>query len=430
MNIQTIGIKVLVELCRLGVGALFIFSGVVKAIDPMGFAIKIEDYFTAFNLHLLKPFSVLLSLNLSALEFTLGVCMLLGVYRKFTAILTLVFMAFMTPLTLYLALFNPVSDCGCFGDAVIISNWETFFKNLLLLAASIIVLIYNKRIFQIYTYKVYWFVFFFSYIFCLVFSWHNYYHLPVIDFRPYKTGANIPELMAIPEDAEEDDYEYVFVYQKEGVQQEFGLEDYPANDPEWTFVEARTNLIKEGYKPVIDHFNLYNLQDEDVTDEILYYEGPVILIISPKLEKASDERIDEINSTFDFATDNHIPFYCVTGSSIEGIRKWTDNTGAEYNYLMADETLLKTMIRSNPGMILLDRGTILMKWHYKDIPSDEEVENVINSYLDGKEDERAKQHRRLRTNLLSFTLPLLFVWGYDYLRNRRRKKPEEEEKKE
>ena len=403
MTIKERVIKITAEACRLLIGVVFIFSGFVKAVDPMGGAIKIEDYLSSFGLDFLKPFSVILSFNLSALEFTLGLCILLGVYRRFTSILIFIFMVVMTPLTLYLAIFNPVSDCGCFGDAVVISNWETFFKNVLLLIASIVLLIYNQRLLQVYTYKAFWFIFFFSYIYSLVFCWYNYTHLPVIDFRPYKVGANITDLMTVPEDAEEDEYLFTFIYEKNGVQKEFSLDNYPANDTSWTFIAAETKLIKEGFRPEVDDFHIYNRKDDDVSRELLSHPGPLILVIAPRLEKASDERIDEINNVYDYCVDHNIPFYCVTASNDDAIRRWTDYTGAEYEYLIADETLLKTIIRANPGMVLLREGTILKKWNYKDIPQEEDIESVINSYLNDKENEIGKQHRSLRTNLLSFT---------------------------
>ena len=243
MNYKETAIKILTECSRLLIGVVFIFSGFVKAVDPVGGAIKIGDYLTSFGLDMLQPFTALVSFALSAAEFAMGVCMLLGVYRRYNSFLVLLFMAFMTPLTLYLALFNPVSDCGCFGDAIVISNWETFFKNLVLSAAAIMVFMHSGKMFQCFTYKVYWFVALFSYFFCIGFAYWNYNHLPVMDFRPYKIGANIPSLMAIPDGAPEDEYKYTFVYEKDGVQKEFSLENYPQNDSTWTFVESKTELI-------------------------------------------------------------------------------------------------------------------------------------------------------------------------------------------
>ena len=175
--------KIIAEGCRLLVGAVFVFSGTVKAVDPMGGAIKIDDYLTAFGLESLQPFSVLLSFNLSAVEFTLGICLLLGVYRRYTTFLTLALMCFMTPLTLYLALFNPVSDCGCFGDAIVISNWQTFYKNIVLLSASIYLFIQNQRLTQGFSFHAYWFVALWAYAFAIGFAYRNYNHLPIVDFR-------------------------------------------------------------------------------------------------------------------------------------------------------------------------------------------------------------------------------------------------------
>lgn len=414
-------IKILVECSRLLLGVVFIFSGFVKAVDPMGFAIKIGEYLSSFGLDKLQPFSVLLSFNLSAIEFALGVCMLLGVYRRYVSFLILLFMAFMTPLTLYLALFDPVSDCGCFGDALVISNWETFFKNIILSAAAVIAFIYNQRLLQGYTFKVYWFVALYAYLFGVGFGYYNYNHLPVLDFRPYKIGANIPSLMEIPAGAPEDEYKYTFIYEKDGVKKEFGLNDYPANDSTWTFVDSKTELVKQGYVPPVTAFNIYDGEGEDVTDEILNNPEPLLLLIAPKLEDADDEQMDEINGVYDYALEHQIPFYCVTGSSKEAIDTWSDNTGAEYPFRMADEVLLKTMIRSNPGLMLLKDGTILGKWHYNDIPAEEDVKAVMDSCLTGTVT-KTKEAPRLVTNLFTFTVPLLLVWVYDFLRFRRKRK--------
>ena len=417
--------KVIAEVCRLLLGVVFIFSGTVKAVDPMGGAIKIGDYLTSFGLDKLQPFTVLISFNLSALEFMLGVCMLLGVYRRYTTFLTLLMMSFMTPLTLYLAIFNPVSDCGCFGDALVISNWQTFYKNVVLLAAAIYVFIHNQRLLQGYTYHVYWFVALWSYVFAIGFAYRNYNHLPILDFRPYKLGANIPALMSIPEGAPEDEYAYSFIYEKDGVQKEFSLENYPQNDSTWTFVESKTELIKKGYEPPVASFNIYNAEGDDVTDEILHNPQPVLLLIAPKLEKADDEQIDEINGVYDYALEYEMPFYCVTGSSPEMIDEWSDNTGAEYPFRMADEVLLKTIIRSNPGLVLLKDGTVMGKWHYNDIPDEEHVKAEIEDHLNLSET-KEKEDGWLITILLTFTVPLLLVWVYDFFRFRRRRKEKAE----
>lgn len=411
--------KIIAEFCRILIGIVFIFSGTVKAIDPVGGAIKFEDYFMAFGLDVLLPFTLIFSFCLAALEFTLGICMLLGVYRRYISFLVLVFMSVMTPLTLYLAIANPVSDCGCFGDALVITNWETFFKNIVLLAASIFVFIHNQLLYQVYTFKAYWFVTLYSYIFCIVFAYTNYKNLPIVNFRPYKVGANIPQLMEIPENAPQAEYVYSFIYEKDGIQKEFTLENYPANDSTWKFVDQKSKLIKPGYEPPVKGFTIYNSKDNDITDEVLQNNKGVFLLIAPKLETASDSHLEEINDLYDFAKEYGYSFYCLTASSPEQIQEWSDNTGAEYPFCFTDETILKTVIRSNPGVVLLKNGTIMAKWSHYQLPEEEQIKPLVEGYLNATV-VKAKEESRIITNLLSFTLPLLLVWFYDFFRNRKK----------
>ena len=412
--------KILVEICRILLGATFIFSGTVKAIDPVGGAIKMEDYFNAFGLSVFNPIALFANINLSAVEFVLGMCIIMAVYRKLTTVCMLAFMAFMTLLTLYLAIFNPVHDCGCFGEAIIITNWQTFFKNLLVLfPASAVTYLYHKKMTPVYTYRAYWFVLLFGYMFSVGFSYYNYYNLPIVDFRPYKNGANIPQLMSFPEDAKQDEYQ--FVYEKDGKKQAFTPEESPAGDPTWTFVESK--LIKQGYVPPITSFELYDKNEDNIAEEILAEEKGVFLLIAPNLEKANEKIIDEINNIYDYAVENQLKFYCVTSSTKEGINAWINNTGAEYPFLTADDVTLKTIIRSNPGLVLLKTGTILNKWHYNDIPSEETANAVINGLLNPSGEKKEKEMSPWVLIVCCFTLPLLLVWIYDYLRNRRKNKP-------
>ncbi|MDR2917131.1 MAG: DoxX family protein [Tannerella sp.] len=414
--------KIITEICRIILGITFLFSGTVKAIDPVGGAIKMEDYFGAFGLSALNPIALFTSINLSAVEYLLGLCILMAVYRKFTTICMLAFMTFMTLLTLYLAIFNPVHDCGCFGEAIIISNWQTFLKNaLVLLPASIVTFIYHKKMTPVYTHKVYWFVLLFGYLFSAGFSYYNYYHLPVMDFRPYKIGANIPQLMSFPEDAPQDEYQ--FIYEKDGKKEAFTPETAPAGDPSWTFVEAK--LIKPGYVPPITSFELYDANEDNIAEDILATEGGVFLLISPKLEKASDKNIDEINNIYDYAVEHGILFYCVTSSTKEGITIWVNNTGAEYPFLTADDVTLKTIIRANPGLVLLKSGTILNKWNHNDIPSEDTAGSIIEELVNPSDEKRNEEKSPWAFIVCCFTLPLLLVWIYDYFRNRRKSKSKE-----
>ena len=414
--------KIITEISRIILGATFLFSGTVKAIDPVGGAIKMEDYFGAFGLSFFNPIALFTSINLSAVEFLLGICIIMAVYRKLTTILMLAFMSFMTLLTLYLAIFNPVHDCGCFGEAIIITNWQTFFKNFfVLLPAAVVTFIYHKKMTPVYSYKAYWFVAIFGYLFSVGFSYYNYYNLPIVDFRPFKTGVNIIEGMSFPEGAVQDEYHYI--YEKNGKKEAFTPEKAPADDPAWEFVESK--LIKKGYEPPIVSFEIYNKDEDNIADEILEEENGVFLLIAPKLEKASTRYIDEINNIYDYSLDHNMKFYCVTSSAEEGIKSWINNTGAEYPFLTADDVTLKTIIRSNPGLVFLKSGTILAKWHYNEIPSEENANAVINELLNPSGEKKDKEMNPWVLIICCFTLPLLLVWIYDYFRNRRNNKSKE-----
>jgi uncharacterized membrane protein YphA (DoxX/SURF4 family) len=416
--------KIITEICRVALGATFIFSGTVKAIDPVGGGLKMEDYFGAFGLTALNPFATFISINLSAFEFMLGLCILMAVYRKLTTICMLAFMSFMTLLTLWLSIFNPVHDCGCFGDAFILTNRQTFFKNFfILLPASVVTYIYHGRMTPAYTYKVYWFVVLFAYVFPVCFSYYNYNHLPVKDFRPYKIGANIPALMSFPEDAQQDEYRYI--YEKNGEKKAFTPETVPAGDSTWIYVEAK--LVKPGYVPPVTSFELYDDTGDNIAEDILSAENGVFLLISPKIEKASDKKIDGINNIYDYAQEHHHLFYCVTSSAEEDIEAWINNTGAEYPFLKADDVTLKTMIRSNPGLVLMKSGTILSKWHYRDIPSEGELNDVIERLLRYPDEDPGKEKSPWIWIIGCFMLPLLLVWIYDSVLNRKKSEEKKDE---
>jgi hypothetical protein len=416
------------------IGVTFVFSGVVKAIDPAGWAIKSGEYLTAFGLNHYTWMEYVISFNIAAVEFTLGICILLAVYRKLATLGVLLMMGFMTPLTLYLAIFNPVSDCGCFGDAIILSNWATFYKNVPLLTGAILLFIYHKHLTPFYSYKSYWFVVLFAYFFCMAFCYQNYAHLPIKDFRPYKVGLNILKLMEIPEDAPQD--EFLFIYEKEGVKKEFTLEESPFDDPSWKYVDAK--LIKEGFIPVVSSFELYNKNGDNIAEVILSQPRLTFLLILPDVKVASDIHIDKINNIYDYAVEAEakLPFYGVTASSDEDIEEWKKNTGADYPFLTADDVLLKTMIRSNPGLVIIKNGTILAKWHHNDIPGEERLDEVITKLDNTPVDEDSKtapeilaeKNQKERISWLriiaGFTLPLLLVWIYDFFRNRHLRKKE------
>ncbi len=411
--------KIIAEFCRILLGCVFVFSGFVKAVDPMGGAYKIQDYFTAFGFDWMSVLSLPLSFAQSAIEFALGVCILVGVSRRFNSVMILFVMLFMTPLTLYLAITNPVSDCGCFGDAWVITNWQTFYKNIVLLVAAIILVCWHKKITPLFSYKASSLVTGYVYVFILFLSFYCYRNLPLFDFRPYKIGANIPELMVVPEGAPHDVYgDPVFIYEKDGVKKEFTLENYPKGDSTWIFVDQISPLIKKGYVPPIHDFTITTQEGDDITDVILSNQSYTFLLISTNFKSADESNVDRINEIYDFCKEFGYDFYCMTASGQEEIERWKENTGAEYPICTTDLVTLKTIIRSNPGLMLIKGGTVLNKWHYRNIPTDDTLKQPLEQSSLGKiapDNDR----KELIFSLLLLLIPLFLFYLGDYPHRKR-----------
>lgn len=406
--------------------ALFIFSGFVKAVDPLGSFYKIQDYLTAFGIISWFPayLPLLFAIVLSSVEFCVGVFLFFGVRRKIASTLALLLMSVMTPLTLYLALANPVSDCGCFGDAWVLTNWQTFGKNIVLLVAAIAVFRDRKLMFRFVTLKIEWMVSLYTLLFVFALSFYCLEYLPVLDFRPYKIGTNIKAGMEIPEGAKPSVFESRFVLEKDGRRQEFTLDNYP--DSTWTFVETRTVLKEKGYEPPIHDFSMISLgTGEDITDSVLSDKGYAFLLVAHRIEEADDSNIDLINEIYDYSAEHGYGFYALTSSPDEEIGMWRERTGAEYPFCQMDDITLKTIIRSNPGLLLIKDGTILNKWSDNQLPD----EYVLNDSLDKLELGQQKQENNLHTIgyvLLWFIVPLTLVIGIDILVIKRRERKSKE----
>lgn len=365
--------KIIRLISRILVGTLFIFSGTVKAIDPLGTVYKLQDYFQAFNLSFLKDISLPLAILLCTAEFIAGFSVLLNFRQKTGIWIVILMMTIFTPLTFILALTNPVSDCGCFGDAIHLTNWQTFGKNIIILIPAVYLFITRKGIVPHSSITREWSVIAIVIFFFCAFIFYNLRYLPSIDFLPYKTGTHIPEMMAIPEGKPTDRYETTFIYEKDGLKKEFTLNDYPANDTTWKFVEQKSVLISKGYQPPIHDFVITSVYNEDITQQILSANGFTMLMISKKLGEADPEMLrDGFNLGYYFMG-NVGNFYVLTASGSDEVRSF--NNGIKFCF--ADETTLKTMIRSNPGYILLKEGTIIGKWSWADIPKKELISNII-----------------------------------------------------
>ena len=354
--------------CRLLLAVTFILSGFVKAVDPMGTAYKIADYLQAMHLGSLMPAvgTVVLSVALSVLEFAIGIFLLFAIRRRLASRAAVALLAVMTPLTLWLAVANPVSDCGCFGDALVLTNWQTLWKNVVLLAAAVIVALRPDAMFRFVSKSNQWIVINYTLLFVLAIASWSLYDLPLFDFRPYHVGANIVEGMQIPEGKQPPQFETTFVLEKDGVKREFSLEDYP--DSTWTFVDSHTVQTAEGYVPPIHDFELTTDEGDDITEEVLSDTSYVFLLVAPHLETADDSRLDRINELYEYSQQQGYSFYGLTASNERAIARWRDLTGAEYPFLTVDEITLKTIIRSNPGLLLLKRATVVRKWSCNNLP--------------------------------------------------------------
>lgn len=415
-------IGILTTVSRFVLAVVFIFSGFVKAIDPLGTQYKIQDYIDAFGWTGVFPDFVpfLASALLGMLEFCLGVYLFFGIRRIIAPRAVVVVMAIMTPLTFWLALDNPVSDCGCFGDAVVLSNWETFWKNVVLLAMAVVVLKWRKRIFPLVTTRFDWLIALYGFIYIFCMTIYCYRELPVFDFRPYHVGADIRQGMEIPEGKEPTVYETRFVLQKDGVEKEFTLENYP--DSTWTFVDSRTVVKKQGYEPPIHDFSMMNYEDgEDITDQVLSDENYTFLLVAHQLGLADDSKIDLINELYDYSLENGYAFYCLTSSSGEDIMKWQENTGSEYPFCLMDNITLKTMIRSNPGLILLKEGKVIRKWSVDNFPDEYELTAPLEQLPIGYMDAKSLSYKVLLV-MAWFVFPLFFVCMLDLLWERYKKR--------
>lgn len=316
-------------------GASLVFSGIVKIIDPRGTEYKIQDYVAAIGINAQMPTYIPLALGvaLALLEFNLGIYLIFGIRRKWTSRLVLIMMMVFTPVTLYLAIANPIQECGCFGDAIHLTNWQTFGKNLVLLTTALILWKWHYLETRLISQHSQWLVALYSWMFGFLLAGYTTYTLPIIDFRPYHVGASLAEQM------------------------------------EWK---------DDGKTPPIADLMLTDIETgEDLTDSIITTPGWKFLIIAPRLEVADDGVMDRLAELTDYCKRNDYTLICVTGSDYDGIMNWCDITGAEYPFCQADETPLKTAIRSNPGLILLNGSTVEGKWASSQLPGEKELNAPI-----------------------------------------------------
>lgn len=392
------------NLSRYIAGFVFIFSGLVKGIDPMGSMYKFNDYFTAFQIDALLPLSYILGIILCTAEFIIGFAILTGLRMKVASWGLLIFMAVFTPLTLYLAISNPVDDCGCFGDAIHLSNWQTFYKNIIISLFVIIVFIKRKRYRTLSKPLTEWLILAIVAAAFILFTQYNKRHLPLIDFRPYSEGTDIAASMAIPEGAPVDEYETTLIYEKDGRQKEFTIENYPSGDSSWVFVDSKSRLINKGYIPAIHDFSLITPDGRDMTDIILDERGFSLFMLSTDFQEADPDLIARgINAGLECR--NHGMGFYILGSSVPAFIENSDN----FNMLLVDETTMKTIIRSNPGFMSVREGVITAKWAGRDLPATGEIAGIIKDSYPVREQNGTLVLILLLTGLIFISFMINFI---------------------
>ena len=418
--------KIITDISRLLVGSLFIVSGLIKANDPTGFSYKLTDYFApdVLGLEWLTPYALTLAVFICIVEIVLGMATLLGTKMRLVSWALLLMIVFFTFLTFYSAYFNKVTDCGCFGDALKITPWQSFYKDIVLLIFTVIIFVKRKSIIinlfiqdiillslstiliaifsfgviswgfpvlfslvafttivllKNFTNKVELVSFGIPFLFSILFSVYVLRHLPIKDFRPYAVDKNILEQMTIPEGVPLDEYKNTWYYKgSDGVTQEYTDEDKPWEDTTLTFIDRKTILIKKGYEPPIHDFSITSSDGVDYTEEVINDPNYNFLLIAYDITKTNKEVQKEVNDLANACSKKGIPFLGLTSSTYEAVEEFRHDVQAIYDYHITDETTLKTIIRSNPGLMLLKEGVIIKKWHYHDFPSFDEALQIIN----------------------------------------------------
>lgn len=398
--------KLLRNICRILLGLTFIYSGFVKGVDPLGSTYKFIDYFNAFGMNWMNFSALFFSFILSLAEFLIGIGLFLNIKTKWAGWGALLFMAVFTPLTLILAIKNPVTDCGCFGDALVLTNWETFWKNIVLLALALVVFYSRDKFKSIFNVLEQSLLLVITIIFMLSIEFYSYRHLPILDFRPYSIGKNITEGMTIPEGAPHDEYEITLKYKNlnTGEIKEFTEQNYPWQDTlNWTYESSSEKLVKEGFKAPIHDFVIEHPEMGDITNEILEDKGYTFLAIAYNINKTNPENQDKLNRLAAFAQDKGYRFYGLSASTGDDLQKYIKDHHVNYEFCSTDEIQLKTIVRSNPGLVLLREGTVLNKWGHRDLPKVEELEHTdLTAYC-------LSAQQGIRDKYLVYTLILLYV---------------------
>lgn len=404
------GYTVATNVCRWVLALVLIVSGFVKAVDPVGSMYKLQEYVDAFSLGVFSDeFLMFAAMLQAALEFLLGISLLMGIYRRFVTWFTPLVMLFFTVLTFVIYRGDAVTDCGCFGDAVTLSNGETFAKNVLLLLLSLVVFLGRRRLVYYISSKSRWMVTLFAIFYIAFAGIVSLSHLPVVDFSPYAVGEDLRALT----EGTPGEYSVVDVYGRDSVLLEVADGELP--DSSWTYIESRPVLVKEAVPPVIGDFAILDWEaDLDVVPELLADSGYVCVVVIEDVERASVSSVDKINELYDYCLDTDVPLIAATASEDDAIELWRKRTGAEYPVLWTEEAVARKMIRANPGLVLIKDGVIAGKWNVADLTAVEVYSASATGMPDGV-DTLLGYVQGWRFWILLLVLPLLFIVVVDVL---------------
>ena len=356
--------KLIANISRILVGIVFVFSGFVKGVDPLGTAYRLEDYFIAFNWDFFIPLALFFSILLCTIEFVTGIMMLLNLKMKISSWLLLLMMVFFTLLTLNDAINNPVPDCGCFGDAIKLTNWQTFYKNLVLLPMAVVIFAYRKKFRAFAGSKWQWvFTAFFTVLFA-GFSYRCYSHLPAVDFTEWKAGHKL-----YPENPKPVKYFLTYKNKATGETKEYLSPNYPFSDSvwmaQWEFVSQRVEDPNDYYgKSLI----ITDTAGNTITESIIRNPGYQLVINAYDLSKADVQAFKKLDAFCAKAYTDNIPAVVLVSADNAQIREFANKNNLHLEFSTADDIILKTIVRSNPGLLLMKDGVILKKWHHNDIP--------------------------------------------------------------
>lgn len=361
---------VLVNVCRLLLALALMLSGFLKAVDPMGGVYKLQEYATAFSFHgISDAWLQAASMAQAAVEFLIGLYLLMGVYRCVVPLMALVLMSLFTPFSLYLWVSDMVTDCGCFGESIIMSNGATFAKNVVLLLLALLVFVKRSLFIGKLDSKVRWVLALFSLVYIFALQTVAVNHLPLIDAGDYVIGNNIRSMVEYTPG----DYRYMSVYRKDSTEIALPVDSVPGED--WEFVKTYSELQNPGAEPLIGNFSFVDWEyDMDVADELLADTGFVYIVVVEDVETASVTHIDKINDLYDYCLAGDLRFCAVSSSDEDALAMWAKRTGAEYAVCWADRALLRSMVHANPGVVVLKNGVVVGKWAIADMPSVEKLE--------------------------------------------------------